>query len=120
MKSRRIKRVDSEVEKSISEAINQYVADNLPNTLIGVTKVSVSPDLANARISLSIFCLNKEMTVEAVFNEVVRKANVIREYIASHVRLRIVPYLTFDLDRGNDAEDRVNQLLSQIKNQKEN
>lgn len=78
---------------------------------ITVSGVSVSPDLANARVyvmTLGGIDIDKVLTV---LNQV---APLLRHHLASKVHLRRLPVLKFLADESYDTADRMARLFSSI------
>lgn len=84
---------------------------NALGSMITVTIVKVSPDLAVAKVYLSIFGGDKEVTLAKVkeMNWEIRKA------LGTKVRhqLRIVPELIFYLDDSFDYYEKIDKLLKE-------
>ena len=78
---------------------------------ITVSEVSVSPDLANARVyvmTLGGVDIDKVLTV---LNQV---APLLRHHLSSRVHLRRLPVLKFVADESYDTADRMARLFSSI------
>lgn len=78
-----------------------------PSPLITVTRSSISPDGKRATVYLSVFPTEKETNAVEFAN---RKVRDFRKYVAEHARLRIMPFITFELDRGERARQRLDEL----------
>ena len=52
MKSNRLERVNSEIQKEVALIINNELRDPQITSMIGVSEVDVAPDLANAKVYL--------------------------------------------------------------------
>lgn len=109
--SERILRVNSEIQKAISEIIANELKNPMIKGLITVTKVDTTQDLDQAKVYLSIF---EEETREDVFNAIKHSAGFIRRELASRVDLRKTPFLTFLLDDsysyGKNIDDVINKI----------
>lgn len=79
--------------------------------LATVSRVEVSRDLGHARVWIS--ALGKESErLDAV--EALRNATgFVRQMLAPRMRLRVVPQLRFELDRGAEHSQRISDLLKQ-------
>lgn len=108
--SERILRVNSEIQKAISEIISQLKNPQIKG-LITVTKVDTTADLDQSKIYVSIF---EESTREDVFNAIKHSAGFIRRELARIVDLRKVPFLTFFLDDSYDYGKKIDDALNKI------
>ena len=112
----RILRVNSEIQKAISEIIMNELKNPMIKGLITVTKVDTTSDLDQSKIYVSIF---EESTREDVFNAIKHSAGFIRKELARRVDLRKVPFLTFFLDTSYDYGKKIDDAINKI-NQERN
>ena len=80
--------------------------------MITVTEVRITPDLAQARVYLSIF----PPPSKEDFNRITdNNASLVRRELGNRIRnqLRIVPQLQFILDDSLDYIDNIDRLLKQ-------
>lgn len=110
----RIERVNSELQKQISAVIAHDIKDpRLGTGLVGVTKVSTTPDLKHAKVYLSVYAKTEEERSAAV--ETVRRSkNFIRNRLKGLVQIRLLPELHFELDTSVDYGIRIDNLLKTI------
>ena len=112
--SNRILKINSEIQKELSKLISYKLEDpRLDGVFVSVLDVDTSPDLSHAKIKLSIFPDNKK---EQTFYIIKNSVPFLRREIAKNVKLRITPELVFCLDEGMSNENRINELLKGIKN----
>ncbi len=109
--SERILRVNSEIQKAISNILTYEMKNPLIKGLISVTKVDTTNDLDQCKVYISIF---DESTREEVFNQIKHSAGFIRRELARAVDLRKVPFLTFYLDTSYDYGQRIEETLNKI------
>ena len=83
----------------------------LDQVSITVSEVSVSPDLANARVYVMTLGGGNIDKVLTVLNQV---APLLRHHLASKVRLRRLPVLKFVADESYDTADRIARLFFSI------
>jgi ribosome-binding factor A len=85
----------------------------LPNTLVTITKVRITPDLAIARVFLSFF--NNSNTAHAL-NTIKAHASEIRYKLGARIKnqARIVPQLEFFLDDTNSYVERMDKIFDKI------
>ena len=98
------------------ETANYFLfhATEFPGAMVSVTDVTVTPDLAEARLYVSIFPADKRKGTLALINQ---KNKDIRYAIGKEMRhqLRIIPALNFMLDESLDRAERINELLEKAK-----
>lgn len=115
--SERILRVNSEIQKAISNIISNEIKNPLIKGLITVTKVDTTTDLDQCKVYLSIF---EEESREEVFNQIQHSAGFIRRELAKAVDLRKVPFLTFYLDTSYDYGQRIEETIDKINEERNN
>lgn len=112
---RRPKRVAETIKKHVAEALGRDLQDP---RLVGlmVTRVEIGPDLAVASVHVRTLAgapdAAAQKKIEAAAN---RAAALLRSGLGEALGLRRVPELRFSYDRGQDAVDRIEELLSEIK-----
>ena len=110
MKNNRLARVNSELQKEIAIIINTDLRDPQITSMIGVSSVDVAPDLANARVYLSVYGGDAEDTL----NRIKGAGSFIRGRLAKKIRLRIIPRLDFYLDNSQVYGQKIDELLNNI------
>ena len=109
-------RINSEDQKELANLISYKLKDpRLKDCFVSVLDADVSKDLSVAKIKLSVFPDDKK---ESCFNAIKSAIPFLRRELAKNVNLRIVPELRFELDKGYEHENKINQLLKEIKNDK--
>ena len=110
--SNRQQKVAKQLQKDLGEIIQSQGMSTYKGTMISVTEVRVSPDLALAKVFLSIFPSAKAKEAMEVINE---NNKSIRGELGKRVRhqLRIVPELTFFIDESLDRLQQIDDLLNQ-------
>ena len=110
MKSNRLERVNSEIQKEVALIINNELRDPQITSMIGVSEVDVAPDLANAKVYLSVYGGDAQDTL----NRVKGAGSFICGRLAKKIRLRIIPRLDFYLDNSQVYGQKIDELLSNI------
>lgn len=110
MKNNRLERVNAELQKEIATIINTDLRDPQITSLIGVSSVSVSPDLSSARVYLSVYGGDSQDTL----NRIKGAGSFIRGRLSQKIRLRITPRLDFFLDNSQEYGQRIDSLLNNI------
>ncbi|SMC68594.1 30S ribosome-binding factor RbfA [Pedobacter africanus] len=120
MESKRQQKFAGIIQKELAAIFQREGAAYLPNTLVTITKVRVSPDLAVAKVYLSF--LNTNNTTLSVA-EVNSHAGEIRYKLGARIRhqARVIPTLTFFVDDTNEYVEHMDRLFDKIsKDRKEN
>jgi ribosome-binding factor A len=108
METTRQQKINSLLQKDLAEILLREVV--VPNTMISVTRVNITPDMSIARVNLSIFATQDKTET---LKKVQAKKSEIRHLLGERVKnqLRIVPDLQFFLDDSLDRIDRIDELL---------
>jgi ribosome-binding factor A len=80
---------------------------------VTLTRVQLSPDLQQARVRYTSLGDDKARTATAKALE--RATPFLRRQLGSRLRLKRVPGLKFDYDESIAGQDRIEQLLSDIR-----
>lgn len=113
MESKRQQKFAGVIQKDLAEIFQREGMSFLPNTLVTITKVRITPDLAIARVFLSFF--NSANTALAL-NTVKAHAGEIRYKLGAKIKnqARIVPQLEFFLDDTNTYVERMDKIFDKI------
>jgi ribosome-binding factor A len=104
------------VAEQIREEVSQILATEVADPGVGlvtVTRVKVSPDLSLARIYWTIMgdTAQRKQTAKALS----RAAAYVRHLLSTRMSLRRSPEVTFLFDQSVAAQDRVEQILYELK-----
>lgn len=86
-------------------------------SLLTVTNVDVSRDLRVAKIS--VHNQNDEVNRRTVLKGLAKASSFLRRQLAARAGLRVVPELIFYYDDSPERAARIDQLLSQIRAERE-
>ncbi|SOD19608.1 30S ribosome-binding factor RbfA [Pedobacter xixiisoli] len=113
MESNRQKKFAGLLQEELASIFQREGAAYLPNTLVTITKVRVSPDLAVAKVYLSFLNTNNTNLSVATVNS---HAGEIRYKLGSRIRhqARVVPTLSFFVDDTNEYVERMDQIFDKI------
>jgi len=113
MESKRQQKFAGVIQKDLAEIFQREGMKYLPNTLVTITKVRVTPDLALARVFLSFF--NNQNTSLAL-NTVKSHASEIRYKLGSRIKdqVRVIPQLEFFIDDTNEYVERMDKIFDKI------
>lgn len=112
---RRTDRVAETIKKHVAEALARELFDP---RLAGVmlTRVEVTTDLMQARVFFRLLTSTLDAEArKAVERAANRAAPTLRRGLGQRLATKRTPELLFSYDEGQDAVDRVEQLLGEIK-----
>jgi ribosome-binding factor A len=111
--SRRSERTSRLIQREISELLKREVNDPRLGRLISVTEVTLSPDLRHAKIFVSTLSDETESKEEmlAGFN---KASGFLRSELATHLKLRYAPQLSFHYDDSIERGARLLRLMGDL------
>ena len=112
MKSVRIERINSELQKAISHIIDQEIRDPQIDAIISVCSVETTPDLSYARVYITSIGNTPK---EEVLNRIKGAAGFIRGRVSKMVNLRITPRLEFIYDTSEEYSQNIENILKGVK-----
>ena len=112
----RPERVGEQIRQELSQILSQQVHD--PGIgLLTISRVKVTPDLQLARVLYTV--LGDEKQRKETQKALERAIPFMRRQIASRMRLRRVPELQFFYDQAIEHQDRIEQILIDLKRERE-
>ncbi|MDT3403939.1 30S ribosome-binding factor RbfA [Mucilaginibacter terrae] len=113
MESKRQQKFAGVLQQDLAAIFQREGMNYLPNTLVTITKVRVTPDLAIARVFLSFF--NNTNTQQAL-QLVKSHASEIRYKLGARIKdqVRVIPQLEFFVDDTNEYVERMDKLFDKI------
>lgn len=112
MTTKRMSRVDSEIQKELSLIISRLDDAEITSSIFSITKVDTFADFSLAKIYVSVFGDEEKK------NNLVAKLNqnkkTLRYELAHKMRFRTVPDLTFILDDTEEKAERILKLFETI------
>ena len=109
--STRTDRVSDLIKDEISRLLLREVRDPRVG-FVTITGASVSPDLKNVRVFVSI--LGEPQARQASIKALNSAAGFFRHTLFKNLRLRFAPAVRFELDESLDQGDRIERVLRQI------
>jgi ribosome-binding factor A len=113
MESKRQQKFAGVLQQDLAAIFQREGMNYLPNTLLTITKVRVTPDLAIARIFLSFFnAVNPAQALQMVKLH----ASEIRYKLGSRIKdqVRIIPQLEFFIDDTSEYVERMDKIFDKI------
>jgi ribosome-binding factor A len=109
-------RVGEQIRQELSQIIAQQVHD--PGVgFITLTRVKVTPDLQLARVLYTV--MGDEKQKKETVKALERAIPFLRRQIGSRIRLRRVPDLQFFYDESIEHQDRIEQILLDLKKERD-
>lgn len=111
---RRPRRVAETIRKHVAEAFGRELFDPRLGQLT-ITRVEIGADLSMARVFVrslvGVAAADQRRSIENAAN---RAATALRRGLGARLGIKKTPSLSFTYDTGQDAIDRVEQLLGEI------
>ena len=110
--SRRSERTSKLIQREISALLEREVNDPRLIKLISVTEVSLSPDLRHAKVFVST--LGNEINKEDMLAGFNKASGFLRRELASHLKLKYTPQLSFHYDDSIERGARLLDLIGRV------
>lgn len=113
MESKRQQKFAGVIQEDLASIFQREGMSFLPNTLVTITKVRVTPDLALARIFLSFF---NNANTQLALQTIKLHASEIRYKLGARIKdqVRIIPQLEFFIDDTSDYVERMDKIFDKI------
>ena len=113
MESKRQQKFAGVIQEDLAAIFQREGMNYLPNTLITITKVRVTPDLAIARIFLSFL---SNPNVQTALHTIKSHASEIRYKLGARIKdqVRIIPQLEFFVDDTSEYVERMDKIFDKI------
>lgn len=115
MAAPRTERVGQQIRNEIAELLTVSVRDPAIG-FITITRVSVTPDLQQARVYYTT--MGDEQARRETRRGLERARPMIRRHLGQRLRLRRVPELTFFFDESVGRQDRIEQILRDLEQER--
>ena len=106
-------RINSEVQRALSELIRMGVKDPRVSSLTSVTDVEVAPDLKTAKVFVSV--LGDEKKQKDTLEGLKSAMPYLRSQLAKSINLRNTPELRLHLDTSIEYGMHMSALINQVK-----
>lgn len=111
MKSVRIERINSEIQKAVSHIIDNEVRDPQIDAIISVSNVETTPDLSYCRVFITSIGSTPS---DEVLARIKGAAGFIRGRLSKMIKLRITPRLEFLKDESVEYASNIESILKNI------
>lgn len=101
------------IQKELADIFQKEGSNFYGNSFVTVTKAKVTPDLAIARIYLSIF---KDKNPDGVIKSLRSQMHFIRKKLGNKIKnqARIIPELEFYLDDSLDYAEKIDNIMKNL------
>lgn len=108
--NRRVDRLAEEIREQVAHIVTELKDPRIG--FVTITRVELAEDLGSARVFVGVLgdAAKRSETVSVLG----RSSGFVRRQLARKVRLRQVPEIYFEYDKGLDAADRVARILDEI------
>jgi ribosome-binding factor A len=113
MESKRQQKFAGVIQEDLAAILQREGSNYLPNTMVTITKVRVTPDLAIARVFLSFF---NNTSNQLALQTIKSHASEIRYKLGSRIKdqVRVIPQLEFFIDDTSEYVDRMDKIFDKI------
>lgn len=111
MKSVRIERINSEIQKAVSHIIDNDIRDPQIDAIISVSSVETTPDLSYCRVFITSIGVTP---ADEVLARIKGAAGFIRGKLSKMIKLRITPRLEFIKDESVEYASNIENILKNI------
>lgn len=113
MESKRQQKFAGVIQEDLAAIFQREGVSYLPNTLVTITKVRVTPDLALARVFLSFF---NNVNAQQALATIKLHASEIRYKLGARIKdqVRIIPQLEFFIDDTSEYVERMDAIFDKI------
>ena len=116
MESKRQKQISELLRRQFSIVLMEEGSYIFDKAMVTVTSVSISPDLQNAKVYLSIFNTdNKPAVLQAIEENYIQLRHALSNKVGK--QLRRMPELQFFIDESLDEFFKMNQLLNRLRSE---
>jgi len=119
MENRQYQHHRGRLGEALREEISTIVEGELADPRIGlatVTEVVLAPDGKSANVMIAV--VGDEKEAQETMKGLLNATSFIRHEIADRLRLRQAPELFFRLDKSDQYESRIDELLTRMKKRK--
>lgn len=112
----RIQRINSEIQKSLSDIISNRVKDPRVKCMVSVLDVNTAKDLKTAKVRISIY--GDENDTKDTLDGIKASAGFIKTELAKDFKeIRTVPTITFILDNSASYGQKIDEILLKLKSE---
>lgn len=109
----RFERANSELQRCISDIIQNKMNDPRISPLLFISEVNVTPDFHYCKVKVALDSENEEELKQTI--RILEKSEgFIKRELATMVRMPYMPKLQFVIDKGTSATVKINEILKTL------
>lgn len=109
----RFERANSELQRCLSDIIQNKMNDPRLNPLLYVSEVNVTPDFRYCKVKIALDS-QKEGELEQIIKVLEKSEGFIKKELATMVNMPHLPKFQFVIDKGTAATVRINEILKSL------
>ncbi len=110
----RFDRANSELQRCISDIIQNKMNDPRIDPLLYISEVNVTPDFRYCKVKVALDSQN-ENNLQEIIKVLEKSEGFIKRELADMVNMPHMPKLQFVIDKGTQATVRINEILKNLK-----
>ncbi|MBK8216928.1 MAG: 30S ribosome-binding factor RbfA [Myxococcales bacterium] len=114
---KRASRVAEGIREELSLLLTTRVRDPRLSGVL-VSRVALTDDLRSARVYFRLLEGGDGDRIEAAKTGLSKAAGLLRKELGAKLKLRVVPELRFTYDEGQEARDRIDALLEEVRRER--
>lgn len=109
----RFERANSELQRCISDIIQNKMNDPRISPLLFISEVNVTPDFHFCKVKVALDSDNEE-ELKQIIKILEKSEGFIKRELANMVRMPHMPKLQFVIDKGTSATVKINEILKSL------
>ena len=100
------------ISNNIKELLGAFIEENSNRkSMITITNIYLTSDFKRATLFVTVF---PEQSENAALDFLKRQRSEARDYLKKHSRLARLPFIDFEIDKGEKARQRIHELSKEI------
>ena len=113
----RQQKMGSQIQRKVAEVLLREIGDPRVDGLVSITRVEVTPDLAQARVFVSI--MGSEDEQKQAMAALTAASGFMHRELKKRLDIRKVPFLSFRLDTSIAKASEILSLLDKVQHEDE-
>jgi ribosome-binding factor A len=100
------------ISQHLKEIIGSFIEENSNRkSMITITNTHLSPDFKKVVLFVTVF---PEQSENAALDFLKRQRSEAREYLKKHSRIARLPFIDFEIDKGEKARQRIDEISKDL------
>jgi ribosome-binding factor A len=100
------------ISNNIKELLGAFIEENSNRkSMITITNIYLTSDFKRVTLFVTVF---PEQSENAALDFLKRQRSDARDYLKKHSRLARLPFIDFEIDKGEKARQRIDELSKEI------